>query len=499
MIAAQAPTLNSIRAVSGTSSANMASVSQVEVMEPVAKLPCFMVGSQTENQETFDRSDVVELIDKVLLPGPGESRSNDHLRSFVIHGFAGVGKTEVALQYAFTRRPNYDAVFFVSSDTEDQLREGFCRIARELGLSTPEEAAKNPTESLSRVKAWLRRPLKAVGYTENQSAPTQHHVDGSMSQQVEDLAAWLIIFDNADNPKHVLNYWPQNGIGSVLITSQVPEARSNSFFGNDGLKLDPLPLPKAVEFLQQLIRHGYGLKEDDDLTLSEQVARRLEGLPFSIVQAVGIMKHQRISLTEFEKTYMNNANISAFFKTKVDDALQHRYKHTNIASAWALKDLGEGPKSLLNFIALLRPDLILEDMLTNELESSSDEHFSFLEGNYREKLGELIQVSQIERDYQKKQLRLHPIVRDATIARIKGNPAEFRLAFDRSVRLIALCWPFALGTGVGKGHEKHRFGRCLHLFTHIKKLSEVFRDHVDIVGKSSNTLQFAKLLSEAAW
>ena len=270
-------------------------------VEPRAKLPCFMLGSQMKKQESFSRSDIVELIDKALSPGTGESHSSNTLKSFVIHGFAGVGKTEIALQYAFARQNKFDAIFFISADTKDQLQEAFCRMSKELGLTTSEEAAKDPTGSLARVKAWLRRPLKAISQTEELSPATQQHSESEGSQQAgEHLATWLIIFDNADHPDRVLDYWPGDGSGSVLVTSQALEAKSNSFFGTDGLKLDPLPLPKALEVLQQLIRHGYGFDMDDDLTVASQVARRLEGLPFSIVQAVGIMRHQGISLKEFE-------------------------------------------------------------------------------------------------------------------------------------------------------------------------------------------------------
>ena len=50
----------------------------------------------------------------------------------VLHGLGGIGKTQLAIQYAYTRRKDYTSVWWVNASTTQSLSQGFLGIAQQL-------------------------------------------------------------------------------------------------------------------------------------------------------------------------------------------------------------------------------------------------------------------------------------------------------------------------------------------------------------------------------
>lgn len=88
-----------------------------------------------------------------------------------------MGKTEIAVQYMFTHKDDYDAIFWVQADQLAKIAEGFCQMSMELGLE--EQGAKqNQAVSRDLVKEWLTRPLT---HYRHPSTPTS---DSSMAGEL---------------------------------------------------------------------------------------------------------------------------------------------------------------------------------------------------------------------------------------------------------------------------------------------------------------------------
>jgi MoxR-like ATPase len=51
-----------------------------------------------------------------------------------ISGLGGVGKTQTAVEYAYRHGDEYDAIFWVSAETESTINTGFAEVARLLAL-----------------------------------------------------------------------------------------------------------------------------------------------------------------------------------------------------------------------------------------------------------------------------------------------------------------------------------------------------------------------------
>ena len=93
------------------------------------------------HEEFFGRESVLEDLDRALFPCQALLVSSEPqpLRYAVLHGMPGVGKTETAIQFMFTRKSYYQAIFWIRAESTSKLEEDFAEIAEMLGLENPTE------------------------------------------------------------------------------------------------------------------------------------------------------------------------------------------------------------------------------------------------------------------------------------------------------------------------------------------------------------------------
>lgn len=92
-----------------------------------AKLPCFMIETPVRNQTFFARESILHQLDEFLVQptqAPTFPSEGVHKRHVVLCGTAGVGKTSIAIEYAFSRRGQFDAIFWIRSDEPSKLEQG---------------------------------------------------------------------------------------------------------------------------------------------------------------------------------------------------------------------------------------------------------------------------------------------------------------------------------------------------------------------------------------
>ena len=84
------------------------------------------------------------------------------MKTCVIRGVAGMGKTETALEYTYRYRKSYSHIFWIHAESDTALLESFFDIVRELGLSTEDQS---PTAMLRSGLNWLRSSSKTLENT----------------------------------------------------------------------------------------------------------------------------------------------------------------------------------------------------------------------------------------------------------------------------------------------------------------------------------------------
>lgn len=108
-----------------------------------------------KNKRFFGRHQLLESIDRHLQP----STKDDHLRSVALYGLGGVGKTQIALTYAYQKTTSLGAVLWVPAENDVVLRHGFSRIAMET-LKLEGAMSQSHEENMVCVLNWLQNTGK---------------------------------------------------------------------------------------------------------------------------------------------------------------------------------------------------------------------------------------------------------------------------------------------------------------------------------------------------
>ncbi|WP_051833475.1 FxSxx-COOH system tetratricopeptide repeat protein [Streptomyces sp. NRRL S-646] len=131
---------------------------------------------------TGRKDDLEELSELLAEPGPEGAR-------VVLHGISGVGKSQLATEYAYRYGDGYDVVWWITAGQRATAREEFAALAVHLDLAVGRDVGE-------RIRA-VHTALRGM------SGPRQR---------------WLLIFDGADDVGEIRDLLP-DGRGDVLITS----------------------------------------------------------------------------------------------------------------------------------------------------------------------------------------------------------------------------------------------------------------------------------------
>lgn len=175
-----------------------------------------------------------------------------------LQGLGGVGKTAVAIEYAYRHRSDYDLVWWIAADQLPSVRASLAALAGRLGL----EAAAGIDSAAAAALDSLRRG--------------------------DPYGRWLLIFDNADQPEEILDLIPR-GSGDVLITSR--NHRWQSVI--DTVPMDVFIRSESVEFLVKRVPKG--LSEAD----ADRLAEQLGDLPLALDQAGAMLAETGMPVGEY--------------------------------------------------------------------------------------------------------------------------------------------------------------------------------------------------------
>ncbi len=110
----------------------------------------------TLNPRFWGRKDVLTSLREALLP----KHKSCQLTTFALYGMGGVGKTQIALQYAHRHRESYKAVLWVTADNVINMGQSFREIAKLLGLSQTDQEMQDTQGCMIKVKNWLTEARK---------------------------------------------------------------------------------------------------------------------------------------------------------------------------------------------------------------------------------------------------------------------------------------------------------------------------------------------------
>jgi transcriptional regulator with XRE-family HTH domain len=235
-----------------------------------------------------------------------------------LHGMGGVGKTQLAAEYAHRFAGSYDLAWWINAEQSRLIGNQVASLGQGLGCIPPGAGSEA-------VRAAVLAELR------------QHR-------------QWLLIFDNATTPAAVMPWLPGAG-GHVLITSR---ERGWDEVATP-VEVDVLTRAESVEMLQHRVPGISGADAD-------RLAAALGDLPLAIAQAAGFVAGTAVSAGQYLRLLQTRA------VQLLDRAVPRTYPRSlAAATAVTAAELAAHDRAaveLASLCAFLAPEPIPEDVFT---------------------------------------------------------------------------------------------------------------------------------------
>ncbi len=347
-----------------------------------------------------------------------------------ISGLAGIGKTQIVVEYAYRYYYEYGFAFRVRAATHDTLTADFLMLADFLQIPEKNEADQHIV--IEGVKSWLIRNTR-----------------------------WLLILDDVDDTRIFHQFLPNRVTsGHILLTTHM-QTMSGTAKRIEVANMTPeegalflLRRANIIEPDAQLDRVS-----EADRTQAIAISELLGGLPLALDQAGAYIEETASSLSDYIILY--NTQKTALLRERGSFAVDHP---ESVTTTWSLSfeklsTANPATVELLRFLAFLHPDAIPEEIITEGapelgviLQPVANDPFSL-----NAVIRELLRYSLIRRNSGVKTLSMHHLLQ--VILKDEMDEVTQRLWAERAVRAVNRAFPHV---------EIATWQRCQRSLAHVQ-------------------------------
>ncbi len=328
-----------------------------------------------------------------------------------IHGLGGIGKTQIAIEYAYTYRNKYQAVLWVRAATRETLTLDYTDIAHQLHL--PLEDEQDSELIMRAVKEWLAT-----------------HTN------------WLLILDNADDVHVVNEFVPPHRTGHILLTSRAQTTGKIA----QSIEVKPMNTDDAVLLLlrcahivepNELLTHT----PDEQRREAETLVKELGALPLALDQAGAYIEETQTTLARYRTLYQQQRK--ALLAERGERAEDHPESVTVTFSLSfaSVQQTHPTAADILRLCAFFDADAIPEELLTQEV-PSMPASLSQLAGKPHElnkTLKTLLHFSLIERNAETEQISIHRLVQ--AVIQDEMDADTYQQWAQQAIRVVYAAFP----------------------------------------------------------
>ncbi len=250
-----------------------------------------------------------------------------------IRGLGGIGKTQVAIEYAYRYGHLYQSVLWARAESQEALTSDFAAIAKLLRLT--ESDTKDQQRAAEAVKRWL-----------------------------EALTRWLLILDNVEDMQFISDFIPLRGKGHILLTTRMQFTGTVSH----GIDIDVMGLEEGAYFLLRRAKlideqASFNSVPESDYASAKELSKLMQGLPLALDQAGAYIEETECSINEYLELYKDQG--IALLNEHSSLAFDHPEGAVSTLLLSFEKVQQANPKAmhLLQLCAFLHPDAIPEEII----------------------------------------------------------------------------------------------------------------------------------------
>ncbi len=370
-----------------------------------------------------------------------------------INGLGGIGKTQIAIEYAYRYRANYKAILCINASTLDTLRNDYKTLATTLNL--PEHDDPEQDIVVRAVKHWFT---------------THTH--------------WLLILDNVDDLDMIAKFLPEYGMGEVLLTTRLQALGTIA----QSIEVKTMEQEEGITFLLRRIKAiapeaSFMQATNDIQAQAAKIVVELNGLPLALDQAGAYIEETHCGLSQYMHRY--NTRHKELLLRRGRFPINHP---DSVATTWSLsfhqvKQESEAAAELLCLLAFLDPESIPEEILISGaielgpvLGKATSEP---LELDHIIEL--LLHYSLLQRNAASMSLSVHRLIQ--VVLKDNMNWDTQRLWAERAIRAVNRTFPDV---------ELHTWKRCQQCLPHVEACMIYIKEYVLAFPEA------ARLFNEAA-
>ncbi len=288
------------------------------------------------NQMFSGREEILHALHLLL----GSQQNVACKKSCALYGLGGIGKTQVALEYAYRYALEYAAIFWIEAETVQNIIASFQKIAEILGL--PQQRESDQQQIVAAVQRWLSTHKE-----------------------------WLLIWDNLEQIELLHRFLPPAQQGAILITTQKPTLGTLV----QCLELSPMKKEEGILlFLRRakVLKQGTHSEEVNqrqmcspiEYKVAEILVKAMHGLPLALDQAGAYIDETRCTIADYVQYYEQQRLTCLGWRGTSDGSHPNSVVATVMLAKQRIEAVSPIAVELLQVCAFLYPDSIAIEIFT---------------------------------------------------------------------------------------------------------------------------------------
>src|SRR5579859_608553 len=196
-----------------------------------------------------------------------------------LYGLGGIGKTQIALEYAYQYSQDYAVMFWIKAETVESIRSSFLLMAEVLQL--PEQGESDQSRVVAAVQRWLSNHRQ-----------------------------WLLIWDNVVDLELLQRWLPAARQGASLLTTRCQALGTLA----QGLELSPMGREEGLLFVLRRAKvlgpeatgeqiEQFAISKPGEYAAAAKLVADMAGLPLALDQAGSYIEETGCSFSDYLNRY----------------------------------------------------------------------------------------------------------------------------------------------------------------------------------------------------